>query len=59
MFQGYEFDVGIHYIGEMNHQSLNKTLADQITEGKDYHNYFISYLIDGEGEIVFKNIQSR
>jgi len=32
--KGYEFDVGIHYIGEMNHQSLNKTLADQITEGQ-------------------------
>jgi len=32
--KGYEFDVGIHYIGEMNHQSLNKTLSDQITEGQ-------------------------
>ena len=34
--KGYEFDVGIHYIGEMNNQSLNKTLSDQITEGKEW-----------------------
>jgi len=32
--KGYEFDVGIHYIGEMGHQSLNKTLLDQISEGQ-------------------------
>eukprot|EP00088_Acartia_fossae_P016828 TRINITY_DN1947_c1_g1_i1.p1 TRINITY_DN1947_c1_g1~~TRINITY_DN1947_c1_g1_i1.p1 ORF type:complete len:627 (+),score=164.25 TRINITY_DN1947_c1_g1_i1:50-1930(+) len=32
--KGYEFDVGIHYIGEMNTQSLNKTLSDQLTEGQ-------------------------
>jgi len=32
--KGYEFDVGIHYIGEMGKQSLNKTLQDQISEGQ-------------------------
>ncbi|KAK8400464.1 hypothetical protein O3P69_003254 [Scylla paramamosain] len=32
--KGYEFDVGIHYIGEMNYQSLSKTYVDQITNGQ-------------------------
>jgi len=32
--KNYEFDVGIHYIGEMNKPSINKTLCDQITEGQ-------------------------
>lgn len=32
--KGYEFDVGIHYIGEMNFQSLSKTYVDQITNGQ-------------------------
>ena len=32
--KGYEFDVGIHYIGEMNRQTVNKTLLDQISEGQ-------------------------
>ena len=32
--KGYEFDVGIHYIGEMGAQTLNKTLLDQICEGQ-------------------------
>jgi len=32
--KGYEFDVGIHYIGEMNKPSINKTLCEQITEGQ-------------------------
>ena len=31
---GYEWDVGIHYIGEMGKQTLNKTLLDQICEGQ-------------------------
>ena len=31
---GYEFDVGIHYIGEMGKQTLNKTLLDQICDGQ-------------------------
>ena len=31
---GYEFDVGIHYIGEMGTQTLNKTLLDQICDGQ-------------------------
>ena len=34
LFQGYEFDVGIHYIGKMGYQTLNKTLVDQISEGQ-------------------------
>jgi len=32
--KGYEWDVGIHYIGEMGHQTLNKTLLDQIADGQ-------------------------
>ncbi|XP_068202476.1 all-trans-retinol 13,14-reductase-like [Palaemon carinicauda] len=29
--KGYEFDVGIHYIGELNYQSVTKTFLDHIT----------------------------
>ncbi|XP_064109904.1 all-trans-retinol 13,14-reductase-like [Macrobrachium nipponense] len=29
--KGYEFDVGIHYIGEMHYQSVTKTFVDHIT----------------------------
>ena len=32
--KGYEFDVGIHYIGEVNPGHLNRTLVDQITDGQ-------------------------
>ncbi|KAG0715457.1 putative all-trans-retinol 13,14-reductase [Chionoecetes opilio] len=32
--KGYEFDVGIHYIGEMTYQSISKTFVDQITDGQ-------------------------
>merc|ERR1719381_12021 len=32
--KGYEFDVGIHYVGEMGSRSLNKTLLDQISDGQ-------------------------
>jgi len=32
--KGYEFDVGIHYIGAMGSQTLNKTLLDQISDGQ-------------------------
>ena len=32
--KGYEFDVGIHYIGEMGAQTVNKTLVDQICQGQ-------------------------
>jgi len=32
--KGYEWDVGIHYIGEMGSQTLNKTLLDQIGQGQ-------------------------
>merc|ERR1719367_431929 len=32
--KGYEFDVGIHYVGEMGSKSLNKTLLDQISDGQ-------------------------
>ena len=30
--KGYEFDVGIHYIGEMAEGTLTRTLFDQLTE---------------------------
>ena len=32
--KGYEFDVGIHYIGEMSKDRINRTLVDQITDGQ-------------------------
>ncbi|KAG1664500.1 putative all-trans-retinol 13,14-reductase [Nymphon striatum] len=32
--KGVEFDVGIHYIGEMMHQTFSKTYVDQITDGQ-------------------------
>jgi all-trans-retinol 13,14-reductase len=31
---GYEFDTGVHYIGEMGSQTLPKSLLDQISEGQ-------------------------
>ena len=30
--KGYEFDVGIHYIGQMGRQTLIKTLTDQVNQ---------------------------
>ncbi|KAM4747588.1 all-trans-retinol 13,14-reductase [Rhinophrynus dorsalis] len=32
--KGYEFDVGIHYIGQLNEQSPLRILVDQLTEGQ-------------------------
>ena len=32
--KGYEFDVGIHYIGDVGKQTFNKTLIDQICNGQ-------------------------
>merc|ERR1712223_304567 len=32
--KGYEFDVGIHYVGEVAKGELNRTLVDQITDGQ-------------------------
>ncbi|XP_030057638.1 all-trans-retinol 13,14-reductase isoform X1 [Microcaecilia unicolor] len=32
--QGYEFDVGIHYIGKMYEKSILRLMADQLTEGQ-------------------------
>jgi len=32
--QGFEFDIGIHYIGEMRSHSLTKCLIDQVTDGQ-------------------------
>ncbi|KAG8440994.1 hypothetical protein GDO86_006651 [Hymenochirus boettgeri] len=32
--KGYEFDVGIHYIGQMNENSPTRILIDQLTEGQ-------------------------
>ena len=52
--KGYEFDVGIHYIGKMGHPNINKTFMDQICDGqlgryhfkalnqKSYRVYFFS-----------------
>ena len=32
--KGYEFDVGIHYIGEIGPKELNRTLVDHLTDGQ-------------------------
>ncbi|XP_078280635.1 all-trans-retinol 13,14-reductase-like [Rhinoraja longicauda] len=32
--KGFEFDIGIHYVGELHEQSLLRTLVDQITDGQ-------------------------
>uniref|UniRef100_A0A8C8S8V1 All-trans-retinol 13,14-reductase n=1 Tax=Pelusios castaneus TaxID=367368 RepID=A0A8C8S8V1_9SAUR len=32
--KGFEFDVGIHYIGQLGEQSLIRFLVDQLTEGQ-------------------------
>ena len=31
---GYEFDTGIHYVGELGSQTLNRTLLEQISDGQ-------------------------
>ena len=32
--KGFEFDIGIHYVGNMNGGTLSRLLADQLTGGK-------------------------
>lgn len=32
--KGFEFDVGIHYVGKMNPGNINRLLSDQLTDGK-------------------------
>lgn len=32
--EGYEFDVGIHFVGGFTHQTLIHTLFDQISDGQ-------------------------
>jgi len=32
--KGYEFDVGIHYIGDVGYPTLTKVLLDQVTQGQ-------------------------
>ena len=32
--KGYEFDTGIHYIGEMTEGTMTRVLVDQLTEGR-------------------------
>jgi len=32
--KGFEFDSGIHYIGEMQHRTLQRTLFEQISDGQ-------------------------
>ncbi|KAF6021803.1 RETSAT [Bugula neritina] len=32
--KGFEFDSGIHYIGEMQHRTLGRTLFEQISDGQ-------------------------
>ena len=33
-FAGFEFDVGIHYIGSMSGQQMSKVLIDQLTDAQ-------------------------
>ena len=35
IFKGYEFDVGIHYIGDLGHLSMSKVLLDNISAGEE------------------------
>lgn len=32
--EGYEFDVGIHYVGSFTRQTLDRTYLDQISDGQ-------------------------
>ena len=32
--KGFEFDVGIHYIGEMRNNTVSRLLVNQMTEGQ-------------------------
>ncbi len=32
--EGYEFDVGIHYIGDFSRRSITRTLLEQISDGQ-------------------------
>ena len=32
--KGYEFDVGIHYIGDVGYPTMFRVLLDQVTEGQ-------------------------
>ena len=32
--EGYEFDVGIHYVGELNRPTTTRTLLEQISDGQ-------------------------
>ena len=32
--KGFEFDVGIHYVGKMNNGQTNRLISDQLTNGK-------------------------
>ena len=34
LFLGFEFDTGIHYVGEMSGNTIPKFLMDQLTEGQ-------------------------
>ncbi len=46
--EGYEFDVGIHYVGNLTRHTLNRTLLDQISDGQ------IQWALLG-GDIFFSN----
>ncbi|KAK3529228.1 hypothetical protein QTP70_021923 [Hemibagrus guttatus] len=55
--KGFEFDVGLHYIGQLHENSLFKIIMDQITEGQlqfvelDKH---FDTLVIGSGEKIRK-----
>ncbi|XP_058263290.1 inactive all-trans-retinol 13,14-reductase-like isoform X1 [Hemibagrus wyckioides] len=55
--KGFEFDVGLHYIGQLHENSLLKVIMDQITEGQlqfvklDKH---FDTLVIGSGEKIRK-----
>jgi len=49
---GYEFDVGIHYIGSFNRPTMSRTLLEQISRGQirwqDMDNNFDTVVIDAQ-----------
>ncbi|KAF7705160.1 hypothetical protein HF521_020446 [Silurus meridionalis] len=55
--KGFEFDVGLHYIGQLHENSLFKIIMDQLTEGqlqfKELDQHFDTVVI-GRGEEIRK-----
>lgn len=51
--RGFEFDTGIHYVGEMRNNGLARFLIDQLTEGQVVFNQLdpvYDEVVIGEGQ---------